>query len=135
MKKIDEDEGAVRGEWAIARQRCEAGIPWPRAYVSLNKRGEIAMNAEAFRQIKEPASVTLLYDAKRRSIGVKFPVSRDENFFPVRRYGRGRRMRIVRAARMLKQFKIEIERTLVFKDVEIDHLKGDPMLVLKLDEG
>ncbi len=93
------------------------------------------MNAEAFRRIGNPASVTLLYDAARRRIGVKFPVPLDQNFFPVRPYGRDRRMRIVRAARLLKQFGIKVERTLIYKNVETENLNGNPMLVLKLDEG
>lgn len=122
-------------EWEIVKERRKASKPPPRAYVSLNKRGEIAMNAEAFRQIMRPASVALLFDAERRRIGVKYPVARDRNFFPARTYGRGRRMRIVRAARLLKQFGIKIERTLIFKNVETCRLNGDPMLVLKLDEG
>lgn len=44
-------------------------------------------------------------------------------------------MRIVRAARLLKQFGIKVERTLIFKNVETCRLNGDPMLVLILDEG
>src|SRR5476651_766561 len=105
--------------WQIVRQRRRKAMKQPRIHVSLNRRGEIAMNAEAFKRIGQPASVTLLYDAKTRSIGVKYPVARDLHFFPARRYGRGRRMRIVRAARMLKQFGIEVDRTLVFNNVEV----------------
>lgn len=105
-----------------------------RIYVSLNRRGEIAMNERAFREIGRPASVTLLYDATTRTIGVKFPVAIDRHFFPARAYGRGRRMRIVRAERMLKQFGIEIERTLVFVGARSVKFQGSPMLVLPLEE-
>lgn len=125
----------MRDGWEIARQRQKSLREGPRPYVSLNKRGEIAMNAEAFRRIGNPASVTLLYDATRHRIGVKFPVAIDQNFFPARPYGRDRRMRIVRAARLLKQFGIKVERTLIYKNAETQNLNGDPMLVLKLDEG
>ena len=103
--------------------------------MSINKRGEIAMNAEAYQRIKSPASVTLLYDTDSRRIAIKYPVAPDQNFFPVRRYGRGRKMRIVRAARLLKQFGITVERTLIYKTPETQFLDGHPMLVLKLDEG
>lgn len=75
-------------DWEIVKERRKAGGRAPRAYVSLNKRGEIAMNAEAYRRIMRPANVTLLFDAKRRRISVKFPVARDRNFFPARPYGR-----------------------------------------------
>jgi hypothetical protein len=103
--------------------------------VSLNRRGEIVMNATAFSAIHAPASVALFYYAAERCIGVKCPVAADRNFFPVRRYGRGRRMRIVRGARLLKQFGLEIERTLVFVNPERAMLRGEPMLILRLDEG
>ena len=123
--------------WKIAtqwRRRAVIGAA-SRAYVSINKRGEIAMNAEAFRWIRSPANVTLLYDEDSRCIGVKFPVAADRNFFPVRNYGRDGKMRIVRAARLLKQFGIKVERTLTYKNPETQFLDGDPMLVLNLDEG
>lgn len=93
------------------------------------------MNERAFREIGRPANVTLLYDATTQRIGVKFPVSIDRHFFPARRYGRGRRMRIVRAARMLKQFGIEVERTLVFQGVRVEKFRKEPMLVLELESA
>jgi len=124
----------MHDEWEIAKQRQHSPRSAPRVYVSLNKRGEIAMNTEAFRRIMRPASVTLLYDAKRRRIDVKFPVPIDRNFFPVRPYGRNRRMKIVSAARLLKQFGIEIDHTIICKNAETINLNGHPMLILNLDE-
>jgi len=90
------------------------------------------MNAEAFRLIKQPASVTLLFDRDARAIGIKFPVSRDREFFPTRRYGRGRRMRIVRAARAIKQFGIEINETLRFERPAFVSIAGEPAIILEL---
>lgn len=101
-------------------------------YVSLNRRGEISLNAEAFSLIGQPASVTLLYDEVSKRIGIKYPVARDFYFFPVRRTGRGRRTFIVRAARLLKQFGVQVHATVVFKNITVDNLNGDPMLVLDL---
>ncbi|MEP7214390.1 MAG: hypothetical protein ABI791_15035 [Acidobacteriota bacterium] len=124
-----------REKWQICARRKRRDTAPVRVYVSINPRGEIAMNAAAFREIDEPASVTLMYEPTKRRIGVKFPVTADKNFFRVRRYGRGRRMRIVRAARLLKQFGIEIERTLIFTNAETVTFRGSPMLVLPLDEG
>ena len=121
--------------WQIVRQRPRKAPVQRRIYVSLNRRGEIAMNERAFAAIGRPASVTLLYDARTRSIGVKCPVAMDQHFFPARRYGRGRRMRIVRAARMLKQFGIEVAATLVFPNVEVRLFGKEPMLVLALGEA
>ena len=121
--------------WQIARQRPGRKIKQRRIYVSLNRRGEIALNERAFREIGQPASVTLLYDVKTRTIGIKYPVVMDRHFFPARRYGRGRRMRIVRAARMLKQFGIEVDATLVFPNVEVKAYGREPMLVFSLEDG
>lgn len=122
-------------DWEITKQRKRAQRKAAGVYVSLNKRGEIVMNAAAFRRIDEPANVTLLYDAKKGRVGVKFPHWTDENFFKVRNYGRGRRNRIVRGGRMLKQFGIVIEKTLVFRDPPLERKDGHPMLVLQLDAG
>lgn len=92
------------------------------------------MNWEAFREIYSPATVTLLYDTQENRIGVKYPVPADRNFFPARGYGRGNRMRVVRAARMMKQFGVRIGKTLVFIDPELAWLDGSPMLILPLDD-
>lgn len=65
----------------------------------------------------------------------KIPVALDQNFFPVRRYGRDRKMRIIRAKRLLKQFDLQIDHTLIFKNAEALMLNGCRMLVFDLDEG
>ena len=124
--------------WQVVKEREleRRAAAEPEIYVSLNRRGEIALNKHAFAAIREPYNVTLLYDPEARTIGVKFPVALDGNFFAAQPYGRGRRMRIVRAARLLKQFDIEVTRTLAFRDVRVEDLRpGEPMLVLDLDEG
>jgi hypothetical protein len=156
-------------EWQIATQRRRKEWPEPRVYVSVNKRGEIAMNAAAFKLIREPANVTLMYlphgDASAASakqgeferttpspdkthreppllrkegsfgaIGIKFPVTEDRHFFPVRRYGRGRKMRIVRGRRLLQQFGIEITDTLRFVNPQVVKFNGHPMIVLPLSD-
>ena len=118
--------------WEIV-DRPKRKVQQKKFHVSLNKRGEILMNLAAFAAIKEPANVTLLFDAKQRRIGVKFPVREDKSFFPVRRCGRGRRTRVVRALRLLRQSGFNVDETIVFKDVEIETLRGDPMLVLSLN--
>lgn len=121
--------------WKVAVRERPREWKMRRLYVSLNRRGEIAMNEAAFHEIGRPANVTLLYDERTRCIGVKYPVPVDRHFYPARRYGRGRRMRIVRAARMLKQFGIEVERTLRFPDVRVEIFRKERMLVLELDSG
>ena len=121
------------GSWEIV-EKPKRKVKQKLVRVSLNKRGEITMNLAAFAAIRGPANVTLLFDAKKRRIGVKFPVPADRNFFPVRRRGRGKRTRVVRALRLLRQSGFRVERTIVFKNVEIERLRGDPMLIRSLEE-
>ncbi|MEJ7624592.1 MAG: hypothetical protein WKF34_11430 [Pyrinomonadaceae bacterium] len=119
-------------DWQIAERRPERPEA-ERLYVSLNRRGEIVLNDAAYDAIDRTFNVTLLYNARARHIGVKRPVRSDVHYFPVRGYGRGRRSHIVRAARMLAQFGIRIEQTVIFQNVEIDYYKHEPMLVLRMD--
>src|SRR5262245_53703423 len=106
---------------------------YERVYASLNKRGEIVLNPAVWGWIGGPASVTLLYDAAAKAIAVKYPVPADHHFFPMRRYGRGRKLRIVRAAQLLKQFGIEVAETLVFCHPEPVEVNGAPAIILELE--
>ena len=123
--------------WKIAERPRRRGRPSrrDRIYVSLNKRGEIVLNDTAWRHIGRPYNATLLFDAANGQLGVKAPVPADRFFFPVRRYGRGGRNRIIRAKRMMDQFGIEISGTLVFDGVRREMLRGEPMLVMSLLYG
>ena len=90
------------------------------------------MNARAFKMIGEPANVTLMFDPTSKMIGLKYPVTEDRDWFPVKRYGRGRKMRIVRAMRLLQQFEIEVTQTLRFVNPEVVSFQGQKMLVLQM---
>jgi hypothetical protein len=123
----------MHDRWERVVQKEARRRPGERIYVSLNRRGEIAMNDAAWGAIGRPYNVALLYDAERRRIGIKYPVTADRHFFPVRRYGREGRTLVVRAARLLKQFGMELAETLRFRRVEFKRLGKEPMLVLALD--
>ena len=140
----------MRDDWQIAKKPLRKVRPERSPYVSLNKRGEIVINPAAWGEMGETYNVTLLYrpppttpSAKRRhhssgrkgAIGIKFPVAGDDHFFAVCRYGRGRKLRVIRAARLLKQFGIEIDKTLVFVRPEVVRFDGVPMIVLELDQA
>lgn len=121
--------------WKITTARPERRRKAVRVYVSLNKRGEIVMNEPAWKFIGDPASVTLLYYSAKNYIGVKYPLATDRHFFMVRRYGRGRRNRIVRARQLLKQFGIKIDKTIIFDSIQMVNYEGSPMLLLDLDDS
>ncbi|MGH9821006.1 MAG: hypothetical protein ACRD43_12640 [Pyrinomonadaceae bacterium] len=135
---IVEERVSVRNmtdSWQSVRGKPQKVTRRPRLYVSLNRRGEIAMNDAAWGEVRRPYNVALLYDAKHQRIGIKFPVRTDSRFFPVRNYGRNGRTRVVRAARLLKQFGIEVEETIVFRDPETTTYEGEPMLAVNLDDA
>lgn len=119
-------------EWLIVERRLGQRRQRRGRYVSINRRGEIAMNDEAWSAIRRAYNVTLLWNPRKRVIGVKFPRAVDRNFFPTRGYGRDRRMRVVRAGRLLKQFGITIDETLRFPNTEVVWFNEDPMLVLEM---
>ncbi|MFT3744674.1 MAG: hypothetical protein QM785_10340 [Pyrinomonadaceae bacterium] len=118
--------------WEIAQARpLPRGKP-VRLYVSLNRRGEFVINPAAWLGMGDPANVTLLYYEEQALIGIKYPVPLDRNFFRVRRYGRGKRQRIVRAQRMMTQFGISVNRTIVFTNIKKVTYNEEPMLLLDL---
>ena len=99
-------------------------------YVSINRRGEIVINAAARELLNGANYVQLLYDAETRRIAVAWPkMNTGLKTFTLRRHGRGGRSRVIRAARFLKQFGITATETFVFREIKIE---PGPMLVLGL---
>jgi hypothetical protein len=96
-------------------------------YVSINPRGEIALNSAAHRLMGGVNYVSLHYDPETNRIGIK-ELSFDEHIFDLRKYGRRGRMKVVRAKRLLKKFGIRIEQTLRFTKIT-----REPGLMLVLD--
>ena len=103
-----------------------------RVYASLNRRGEIAMSGAAWEAIGGPWKVALVYDRAGRRIGVKFYEYSDASSYPVKPYGRGGRMRIVRASRLLERFGLSVKETLVFENAAVVESGKVKMLVLEL---
>jgi hypothetical protein len=103
-------------------------------YVSLNKRGEIVVNPAAWELMGRAVNVVLFYDEETKRIGIKGATQRDLDLkvFYARRHGRGGRLRIIRARRLLKQFGITITETLVFRDLKVE---PGPILVLELGDA
>lgn len=126
----------MKDGWQLTRRHQARNRRKPaHGYASLNKRGEIVINPQLWRHLHGTYNVTLLFDAASRRIGVKYPVTADGDFFAVRSYGRGRRLKIVRARRLLMQFGIEVKQTIVFDDPKVTRLNGVPMIVLELDKA
>jgi hypothetical protein len=123
---------SMQDQWLMGLRPSAREKRKPRGrYVSINRRGEIVMNAAAWRVLKGTYNVTLVWNPKWRCIGVKYPsLGEHQAVYPMRMYGRGRKLRIVRARAALKCWGVEVERTMVFKDVFVEEFDGVPMLAL-----
>lgn len=99
------------------------------ARVTLNSRGTFLLNRKAYEAIETPAAVTLLFDENSGIIGLKPADIRLKNSFPIRQKDK-RHNRLIHASPFCKHFKIRIERTVLFNEVDIDN-EGVMKLELK----
>ena len=97
-------------------------------YVTMNRKGEIAMNKVTHRRVGEPLAFHILYNRPNSLIALKPTTATMKNAYPVRRHG-GKGGRVVRAYRLLTEFGIKLPDTVEFADPEIDI---DGQLVLDL---
>lgn len=99
-----------------------------RTYVTMNRKGEIALNGAAWRRIGEPTAVLVMYNPPNSLIMLKPTNESATNAFPVRKRGR-RDGRVIRVFRLLTEFNLKLPDTIEFSDPEIDI---DCQLVLDL---
>ena len=94
----------------------------PQAKASINTRGEISMNSEAWRRLKEPYIVTLWYNREDRQIAVRSldAKEREGDAFIVRPWGKSGG-RVVRAQRLFTRCRIAINKRLIFTKPEIEY--------------
>lgn len=97
-------------------------------YVTMNRKGEIALNKVAYRRVGEPAAFLILYNRPNSMVALKPTAAAMKNAYPVRKHGR-RGGRMVRAFRLLTEFGIKLPDTVEFPDAEIDQ---DGHLILDL---
>ena len=90
------------------------------ARVTLNFRGDLLLNRRAFEALEAPAAVTLLFDENNSVIGLKPADIRLRNAFPIKQKDKWHN-RIIHANPFCKHFKIHIERTVLFNEVDIDN--------------
>jgi hypothetical protein len=97
-------------------------------YVTMNRKGEIALNYVAYKRVGEPTAFLILYNRPNSLIALKPSTLQTRNAYPARKQGR-RGGRVVRAFRLLTEFGIKLPDTVEFKDTEIDQ---DGQLILDL---
>lgn len=87
--------------------------------VTLNKRGVMLLNRRAVEAIKAPAAVVLLFDKNNGVIGL-LPAEADRrNAFPVKQKDRSGN-HTIHVNPFCRHFKIKVDATVQFEDVEID---------------
>lgn len=114
-------------EWSIL-PRGDVHPTHSRVYVTMNRRGEIAMNGLTHNRLGAPAAFLIMFDKTNSRIALKPTGATMKNAYPARKYGR-RGGRIIRAYRLLTEFGIVLPDTIEFKDAEID---PDTQLILDL---
>ena len=97
------------------------------ARVTLNQRGVLLLNSLAYEAMEAPAAVTLLFDENNKVIGLRPADIRHQNSFPVKQKDKWHN-RTIHASPFCKHFKINVERTVLFNEVDVDN-EG----VMKLD--
>ena len=116
----------MRPDWRECPRRFDRAMA--AHYVTMNRKGQIAMNRKTYEAFGEPVAVNLFFDKVNNRIGLKPTALAARNAFPVAKQGRhGGKM--VRAYRMMQEFGIDLPETIQFRDVEIDE---DGILILDL---
>ena len=103
-----------------------------RIHVTLNKRGNFFLNRKAIEALGEPDAVGLLFDRRKRSIGMKRSSIEDAKGFRLKRKELKRTGgRVLYAANFCRHFGIYPDETLYFTNPEVGR---DGVLVLSLHD-
>ena len=115
-------------EWAVLKKDDGLAPTGARIHVTLNRHGTISLGKYTYRRMGEPAALLIMFDRVNSRIALKPTALSMKNAYRVGKSGVrfGRR---IRAFRMLIDFGIKIDKTLEFKDAEIDM---DGQLILDL---
>ena len=89
-------------------------------HVTLGRKGVLMIGAVAFRALREPDAVVLLFDRETRVMGVRAAHIRAENAFPTKVKRRGSH-RLVRAVRFCRHHGISVDRTARFRNAVFEN--------------
>ena len=90
------------------------------ARVTLGPKKNIMLNEVAYEALGAPAAVEFMFEENRKVIGLKPIDARRSNAFPIKPR-KGSRHRVIRAAAFCTHFGINVDRTVLFNDVDIDN--------------
>ncbi len=97
--------------------------------VTLDKRGVMLLNRQAYQAMGSPGAVKLFFEENELVIALKPGDVRHKNAFTVKLKGPVGHTRIIHTQPFCNHFKIRVERTLLFNDIEIDN-EGTMLLSL-----
>ncbi|MBP9108687.1 MAG: hypothetical protein KBF83_03940 [Pyrinomonadaceae bacterium] len=102
--------------WNELKQRPRWHKQALRPYASINPRGEIVLNPAVFPHLNGNYYVGLHYDDETGDIAITRPTWNGRTY-TVKKFGRKKRLRVVRAARFLNHLGIKIEETMIFAQI------------------
>lgn len=118
-----------RSEWTRFPGRQHNRFVSTTARVTMDPSGVIYMNEAAWVALDRPKSVELMFDKRRRAIGIVKCTPAFESGFEVKDK-KGTRGKYTRASAFCMHFSIRMARTALFNDIVLDE-KG--MMILYLD--
>ena len=86
-------------------------------YVTMNPKGQIAMNKATYEMLDKPEAFLIFFDDINNRIGLQPAVPSTKNAFRVCTYSRNGIK--VRAFRLIREYRIDLPHTILFPDAEI----------------
>lgn len=99
-----------------------------RVHVSINRKGVMFVNGNAYQKLGKPEAVVLLFDRKEKIIGLNPAPTSVKGAFRLKDHSKGRH-RIINAAPFCRKFGIRIDATSAFVQPRLD---SDGILLLDL---
>ena len=99
--------------WNEAKAPQRPGRRKLQPYASINPRGEIVLNPTVFPLLEGWNYVALHYDDATGNLAITRPTWTGR-IYNVKKFGRKKRLRVVRAARFLNHLGLKIEKTMIF---------------------
>ena len=96
-------------------------------YVTMNPKGQIAMNKATYEMLDKPEAFLIFFDEVNNRIGLQPTSPSTKNAFRVCSYSRNGIK--VRAYRLIREYRIDLPQTILFPDAEINE---DGFLVLNM---
>lgn len=108
----------MKADWEVC-PRGDLAPQYAGIYVTMNRKGVIAMSKNTYRLLDMPPAVLLLYDRKNCRIGIKPTGKNMRNAYPVLVASPSGGKKI-NAFRLIREYSIDLPATVKFPDAEID---------------